>query len=426
MDIARHTALKIIYEIEVNDAYSNIVLSDTLNKNRNNLSNKDINFISELVYGTITWKLTIDYIISKYSKIRINKISKWILNILRMSIYQIVFLDKVPKSATVNEAVKLAKKYGVKSTGFVNAILRKVEKEDYIKLQDVENEIKRISLLESIPEWLVKKLLEEYTPEEVKEICKYSNVHPKMTIRINKLKATKAELIEKLKERNIQYEEMQDEDFLNLKIKDLANLDLFKEGMFTLQDLSAGKAAKMLSPKARELVLDACSAPGGKTTHLAELMGNNGKIIAWDLYNNRLNLVNQNANRLGISIIKTEARDASVFYEEYTENFDKILLDVPCLGIGVIKRKPDIKWKRKTEDIQEIVQIQKEILENCSKYLKKGGELVYSTCSILKDENENVIEDFLKRNNNFEKIEEVKIKTNEEADGFYICKIKKH
>ena len=341
MDIARHTALKVIHEIEANGAYSNIALSDVLNKNRSNLNNKDINFISELVYGTVAWKLTIDYIISTYSSIKLNKISKWVLNILRLAVYQIVFLDKIPKSAAVNEAVKLTKKYGARSSGFVNAILRKIEKEDYIKLQKIEDEVKSISLLESMPEWLVQKLLEDYTVEEVREICKCSNIHPKVTVRINKLKTTKTELLAKLEERNIQYEETQDEDFLNLKIKDLANLDLFKEGMFTAQDLSAGKTSKILLPKAQELVLDACSAPGGKTTHLAEIMGNKGKIIAWDLYESRLNLVNQNANRLGINIIKTETRDSSVLYEEYIETFDKILLDVPCLGIGVIKRKPD-------------------------------------------------------------------------------------
>ena len=163
---------------------------------------------------------------------------------------------------------------------------------------------------------------------------------------------------------------------------------------------------------------------GGKTTHLAEIMNNKGKIIAWDLYNSRLNLVKQNAERLGIDIIETEEKDSSIFEDKYINKFDKILLDVPCLGIGVIKRKPDIKWQRKKEDIQEIIKIQLNILENCSKYLKTGGELVYSTCSILKAENEDLIRRFLKDNNKFEIVKEIKIKTNEEADGFYICKIK--
>lgn len=425
MDIARETALKVLYDIDTKNGYSNIVLSEALDKNRSKLNEKDIGFISELVYGTVTWKLTIDYIISKYSKTKVNKISKWILNILRMSAYQIVFLDKIPKSATVNEAVKLSKRYGARSSGFVNAILRKIEKEDYNQLNYIDDEVKKISLVDSIPEWLVKELLKDYTLEEVTEICRCSNVRPKVTIRINRLKTEKSRLIEQLKQRNIGYEETKDEDFLNLKVKDLANIDLFKEGMFTAQDLSAGQTAKVLCPKEGEVVLDACSAPGGKTTHLAELMKNKGTIFAWDLYNSRLKLVNENARRLGVSIISTEEKDSSVFDEQYLNKFDKILLDVPCLGIGVIKRKPDIKWQRRIDDITEITKIQQNILQNCSKYLKCGGELVYSTCSILKEENENIVKEFLNNNKNFNLIEEIKIKTNEEADGFYIAKIKK-
>lgn len=425
MDIARETALKVLYDIDTKNGYSNIVLSEALDKNRSKLNEKDIGFISELVYGTVTWKLTIDYIISKYSKTKVNKISKWILNILRMSAYQIVFLDKIPKSATVNEAVKLSKRYGARSSGFVNAILRKIEKEDYNQLNYIDDEVKRISLVASMPEWLVKELLKDYTLEEVTEICRCSNIRPKVTIRINRLKTEKSRLIEQLKQRNIGYEETKDEDFLNLKVKDLANIDLFKEGMFTAQDLSAGQTAKVLCPKEGEVVLDACSAPGGKTTHLAELMKNKGTIFAWDLYNSRLKLVNENARRLGVSIISTEEKDSSVFDEQYLNKFDKILLDVPCLGIGVIKRKPDIKWQRRIDDITEITKIQQNILQNCSKYLKCGGELVYSTCSILKEENENIVKEFLNNNKNFNLIEEIKIKTNEEADGFYIAKIKK-
>ncbi len=425
MDVARETALKVLYNIDKKKGYSNIVLSEALDKNRTKLNERDIGFISELVYGTVTWKLTIDYIISKYSSVKVNKISKWILNILRMSTYQIVFLDKIPKSATVNEAVKLSKKYGAKSSGFVNAILRKIEKEDYNKLNEINDDVKRISLLESMPEWLVQELLKDYPLEEVTEICRCSNLHPKITIRINRLRTEKSTLVEQLKQRNIEFEYTEDEEFLNLKIKDLANIDLFKEGMFTAQDLSAGQTAKVLCPKEEEIVLDACSAPGGKTTHLAELMNNKGRIIAWDLYNSRLKLVNDNARRLGIDIIKTEEKDSSVFDEKYLNKFDKILLDVPCLGIGVIKRKPDIKWQRKFEDIKEISKIQQKILQNCSKYLKYGGELVYSTCSILKEENENIISEFIKCNKDFKLIEEIKIQTSEKADGFYICKIKK-
>ena len=180
-----------------------------------------------------------------------------------------------------------------------------------------------------------------------------------------------------------------------------------------------------MNPQPGELVLDACSAPGGKTTYMAELMKNKGKIEAWDIHEHRTKLVEQNAQRLGINIIETKVKDASLYDESFKEKFDKILLDVPCLGIGVIKRKPDIKWKRKPEDVKNITEIQKKILDNCSKYLKKNGVMVYSTCSILEKENKDVIDEFLKENNEFyiEPNEVRDILPNEEKDGFFICKI---
>lgn len=423
----REIALKTIYKITQEQAYSNLALDEELKQNRNTLNEKDIGLISEITYGVTTWKLTLDTIIKKYSKIKLKKISPWIINILRMGIYQIIFLDKIPKSAAVNESVNLAKRYGhTSSSNFVNAILRKVEKNDYEELFQIKDNIERISKTTSMPEWIVKKLIEENGIEKTKEICENSNLHPKVTIRINKLKNTKQELENKLKEKNIEFEETEFEDFLILnKVKNLENIDLFKEGKFTIQDISAGLTAKVLEPKENETVLDACSAPGGKTTYMAELMNNKGNIEAWDIHEHRTKLVIKNAERLGINIIKTDTKDATKYYEKLEEKFDKILLDVPCLGIGVIKRKPDIKWQRKEEDVEEITKIQKKILENCSKYLKKDGELVYSTCSILKDENENVINEFLKNNSQFTKKYEKTIFPSEKQDGFFICKLQK-
>ena len=259
---------------------------------------------------------------------------------------------------------------------------------------------------------------------------------PKITIRVNRIKTTPSELKLKLDERNIEYSETKIEEFINLKkVKNIENLDLFKEGYFTIQDLSAGLTAISLNPKPNEYVLDACSAPGGKTTHIAELMQNKGNIEAWDIHEHRVKLVQKNAKRLGIDIIKTDVQDAMEFNEKYVEKFDKILLDVPCLGIGVIKRKPDIKWQRKQEDIEKITNIQKNILQNCSKYLKPNGILVYSTCSILEDENMAIIEEFLNENKEFEKTNiiinqkeingKITIMPNEEQDGFFICKLQK-
>ena len=437
MDKVRELALKSLYKIEKDEAYSNIVLDETIKKNKDILDSRDIGLISELVYGVTTWKLTLDEIIKKHSKIRLKKISPWILNILRMGTYQIIFLDKIPKSASVNESVNLAKKYGNKgSIGFTNAVLRKIEKKDYEELNNIEDAKERISKTCSMPMWIVEKLVEEKGEIEAEQICIASNLKPKLTVRINSLKTTPKDFIEKLeevektKQKEITYEPTSQENFINLKhIKNLENLELFKQGFFTVQDLSAGLSAKILNPKPGEKVLDCCSAPGGKTTYLAEIMKNEGYIEAWDIHEHRVKLVKENSKRLGIKIIETKIKDATEYDRSYNEKFDKILLDVPCLGIGVIKRKPDIKWQRKPEDIEEITNLQKRILQICSKYLKPNGTLVYSTCSILKEENQNIIESFLKENQNFAYFDEnnkyFDINTNDKQDGFFICKLLK-
>lgn len=445
IDKTREVALKTLYKIDKEEMYSNLALNEMIKQNRSNLNSRDIGLISEIVYGTISWKLTIDEIIKKYSSIKMKKISPWILNILRMGIYQIIFLDKIPKSAAVNESVNLAKRYGHKgSSNFVNAILRKVSKEDIEEFNKIENSIERISKTTSTPEWIVEELLKEKNEKEVEKICKSFNIKPKISIRVNRLKTTKDELKEKLKERNINCQDGKLNDFLTIDgLKDIENLDLFKEGYFTVQDESAGMASIVLNPLENEFVLDACSAPGGKTTYLAEIMNNKGKIIAWDIYEHRLNLIKQNYKRLGINIIETNLNDATIYKEEYFEKFDKILLDVLCLGIGVIRRKPDIKWQRQKENINEITKIQMQILETCSKYLKKGGELVYSTCSIFEEENQNIIDVFLNKNPEYEisryeniannveisryLVEDkyIKIYPNDTNDGFFICKIYK-
>lgn len=430
IDKTRELALKILYKIDKEQAYSNIILNEEIKLNRKRLGDKDIALISEIVYGVTTWKLTLDEIVKKYSKIRLKKISSWILNILRMGAYQIIFLDKIPKSAAVNESVNLAKRYGHNSSSnFVNAILRKIEKKDYEDFFQIDDNIEKISKTTSMPVWIIKELLKNNKIEDVEQICKNSNIKPKTTIRINNLKTTKEEIIKKLKEKEINYIETDFEDFLVLeKLKNIENLDLFKNGYFTIQDISAGLTAKMLNPMPGENILDACSAPGGKTTYIAELMKNEGNIEAWDIHKHRTSLVDQNADRLGINIIKTKEKDATVYDESLCEKFDKILLDVPCLGLGVIKRKPDIKWKRSIEDIKVITQIQQKVLENCAKYLKKGAVLVYSTCSILTEENENIIKKFLDKNNNFKIVQNgiINIIPDEEKDGFFICKLQKN
>lgn len=438
IDKAREIALKVLYNIDKNGAYSNIALDEELkrvrsSKNYKEIDKRDVSFISEIVYGTTSWRLTIDEIIKKHSNIKIKKISTWILNILRMSIYQILFLDKVPKSAAVNEGVNLAKRYGhTASRNYVNAILRKVDKKDYEEFWEIKDDVERISKTNSIPTWIVEELLKQNTYEEVEKICKVSNLKPKLYIRVNKLKNDKQTLIKELEKEEIKVrKENELEDFLVVKgAKKIEELKTYKEGRFSIQDELAGYIPIVLGPKPNEKILDACSSPGGKTTYIAQLMQNTGEIEAWDLHEHRIKLVEKEVKRLGITNINTKVKNAMIYEKEYLESFDKILLDVPCLGIGVLKRKPDIKWQRKREDICKITKIQKAILENCSKYLKHGGILVYSTCSIFEEENEDIIYKFLEKNSEFEiqNIQEqqfLKIYQNEKTDGFFICKMKR-
>ena len=427
IDKVRELALKVLYKIDKEEAYSNIALNEILNANREKLTSKDIGLISEIIYGVTTWKLTLDVIIIKHSKIKMKKISTWVVNILRMGIYQILFLDKIPQSAAVNESVNLAKRYGHNSSAnFVNAVLRKISMVDYAELFKIENPIERISKTTSMPVWIIEELLKDrdYNISNVRKICGNLVQRPNITIRRNNLKINKEEFEKQLKERNINFTEIEEnKDFYIVeKIKNIENLDMFQKGYFTVQDLSAGMSAYMLEPKENEYILDACSAPGGKTTYIAELMNNKGKILAWDLYEARTNLIKENAQRLGINIINTETNDATKYKAEYNEKFDKILLDVPCMGIGVIKRKPDIKWHRKPEDLKVISKVQYEILENCSKYVKKGGTIIYSTCSILEKENHGIIQKFLEKNPIYTTTE-IKIEPTEKQDGFYIAKL---
>lgn len=451
IDKAREVALKTLYKIDKEEAYSNIALDEMLKQNRNHLNEKDIGLISEIVYGVTSWKLTLDEIVKKYSNIKLKKISPWILNILRMSIYQIIFLDKIPKSAAVNEGVNLAKRYGHKSSsGFVNAVLRKVTKKDYEEMFQIENGVERISRSTSMPIWIIEELLKENIPiEKIENICKNSNKRPKVSIRVNQLKITKQDLKEKLRNEGFETEEGVLNDFLIFnKVKNIEQMKEFKQGLFTVQDEAAGLTALVLNPGKREIILDACSSPGGKTTYIAEIIEDNAKIQAWDIHEHRTKLVKSAAKRLGLNSIETRTNDATIYKEEYKEMFDKILLDVPCLGLGVLRRKPDIKWQRKKEDIDRIKKIQYQILNNCSKYLKNGGEIVYSTCSIIREENIGVIEKFLQENSRFElqKIilpenekngkyyfekfliegKYLQVYQNEKTDGFFICKMKKN
>lgn len=418
---ARELAINVLYKIEFGEGYSNVTLDKELNKS--DLDYVDKAFASELVYGVLTWKITIDEIIKMYSSIKIKKISPWILNILRIGVYQIAFLDKVPESAAVNESVKLAKQYGHEaSSKFVNAILRKIEKNEMEKLLTymstkpmLEDEI--ISVVTSHPLWLVDELLKEYDKKFVTEFLNANNMTPEITIRSNRLINSRDELYKLLLLRKFDCRKGNLPD--SIKVKKMTD---FKNKLYTVQDEAAQLACLKLNPQAGEAVLDACSAPGGKTTYLAEIMQNKGEIIAWDVHPHRVRLVEETAQKLDISIIHAMVHDATVYMPNYKEIFDKILLDVPCSGIGVIRKKPDIKWTRKLEDFDELTRTQEKILDACSEYLKHGGRMVYSTCTVFKRENEEQVERFLLTHSDFKLVEQIKLFPNvNDTDGFFIA-----
>lgn len=422
---ARELAINVLYKVEFGEGYSNVTLDKELNKS--DLEPIDKAFASELVYGVLTWKITLDEIIKMYSSIKIKKISPWILNILRIGIYQIVFLDKVPESAAVNESVKLAKQYGHEaSSKFVNAILRKIEKNEMEKLLAhiatkpiLEDEI--ISIVTSHPLWMVDELLKEYDKKFVTELLNANNITPEITLRSNRLKTTRDELYKLLLLKKIDCKKGNLED--SIKVRKMSD---FKGKLFSVQDEAAQLACLKLAPKADEVVLDACSAPGGKTTYLAEIMENKGQIEAWDIHPHRVRLVEEAAKKLDINIIHATVHDATIIMPNYKEKFDKILLDVPCSGLGVIRKKPDIKWTRQPEDFEELMSVQEKILDTCSEYLKKGGRMVYSTCTVLKRENEEQIEKFLLTHSDFMLVEQTKLFPNvNETDGFYIAVLEK-
>ena len=385
------------------------------------MNNEGKAFVSALVYGVLDRKITLDFVLSKFMKTPIKKTAPFTLCVLRTALYQIMFMDKVPESAAVNEAVKLIKKSKEnRNAGFVNAVLRSVLRTENLIPQG--ESIKDLSLRFSAPEWIVESFVCDYGKETAIKLLEESLKFAPVTLRVNTLKTNTDELKEKLGTKS------DDTVFLNSLILekgfDLANNELYKQGLFHVQDLASQKAISVLCPKPNERVLDICAAPGGKTFTMAELMENNGEIIACDLYEHRVGLIDDGAKRLGINIIKPIVSDAEIFNEALGE-FDVVLCDVPCSGLGVIRRKPDIKYKTEN-DFTELCEIQYKILCNAVKYLKSGGKILYSTCTLRRAENEDIVNRFLNEHNCFKKVTEKTLMPHiDKTDGFYYALLEK-
>jgi 16S rRNA (cytosine967-C5)-methyltransferase len=436
MDRARQTALNILMKVLEKGGYSHLVLDEALKDSR--LKPLDRTFATELVYGTIRHLKTLDHYIAAFSKLPLKKISKPVLNILRMGVYQILFM-RVPASAAVNESVELGKRYGHKaSAGFVNALLRKVANEHtHVAPQKLQDQY-------SFPSWMIQMWQEQLGEDFTRALMEGLNQKPKTTIRVNTLKTDILSVKDVFTKNGIAWEEGRFvKEALIIKESGIETLEGFREGLFTVQDESSMMAGQLLDPKPMDTVLDICAAPGGKSAYMASLMGNKGSLLSADLHPHRVELLKKNLERLGVCMAKTQVMDAMVYQPTLCDQFDKVLVDVPCSGLGVIRKKPEIKWEKSKEDVVALSELQYRILKTVSNYVKVGGSLVYSTCTINRDENEHVVDLFLKEHPSFDK-EDIRyllpkgVFTDEKphhfvtlyphlhgVDGFFIAKIKR-
>lgn len=395
---ARQIAFEILLKIEKDKAYSNLAIDSAVKAFCPDST--DCAFISRLVYGVTERKITLDYIISGCLSQPISKLKKEVLVILRLGTYQLVFSDKIPASAAVNESVKLAKnnKCGF-ATGLVNAVLRKVANDGFTIPEDTDN-VKRISVLYSAPEELVKFLSYHYGESNAEEFLKAALQPKKIIIRVNTVKTTPEELKFLLEKEGVGVNETSVPNAFQINVnKAVYELESYKKGLFHVEDISSQLCIEALAPFENCTMIDVCAAPGGKSFTAAEYMNNKGVLFSCDIYESRTDLIKEGAERLGLDCIKPFVNDASQFNENFPKS-DRVLCDVPCSGMGIISKKPEIKYK-KLDDIKELLPIQRKILETASKYVKNGGRLVYSTCSVNPNENRKICDAFLKEHPEF-------------------------
>lgn len=401
---ARELALKVVNDVDVNGAYANIALAKALG--RQALSDQDRRFATELIYGTVRAGATLDWFIGHYSSRPAHKIAPIIRNILRLGMYQIFFLDKVPVSAACNEAVNLTKKYGHQGTvKFVNAVLRNAARHpEKAAFPERENNLVQYLALKYFhPEWLVKIWLERLGPLECEKLLEVNNITPPLSLRTNTLKATRDEILNDLRSHGVECEPSHwtPEGILCSSYPSLGSFAPLQNGLVQVQDESSMLVGHVLSAQPGEFVIDTCGAPGGKSTHIAALMNNCGRVLSTDLHDHKLALTRDNSTRLGIDIIETRALDATQIGELYTAQADRVLVDAPCSGLGVIRRKPDSRWRKTEALLKDLPKLQLAILQSAAQCVKKGGILVYSTCTTEPQENEYVVNRFLADRDDF-------------------------
>lgn len=400
---SRFIAVAILEKIEKNQSFSNLLLNDAVKKH--DLSDQDRGLLTELIYGVIQNKLLLDYQLEPFIK-NPKKVENWVTQLLRLSLYQMTQLDKVPTHAIVNEAVRIAKHRGHKGiSGFVNGVLRSIDRQGVRSPEDITDPVTHLSIKYSYPKWIIELLIEEVGKEETEKIAQSLSKRAKVSLRVNTALKPIDEVIDQLTHEGFEVRKSKvARDGLVCENGLPVQSDLFKNGTITVQDESSMLVAEAMQISGSDRILDACAAPGGKTTHMATYLNSSkGSIVALDISKNKLNKVIENAERLGVSeYIETKALDARKSGDVFdVQSFDKILVDAPCSGLGLMRRKPDIRYQKSIDDIYSLQKVQLDILHNVAPLLKKGGRLLYSTCTITVKENNEVIEAFLREHPDF-------------------------
>ena len=425
----RELVLDMLLQITRDGEYSHIVIKNVLDKYQY-LDKRERAFITRVVNGTLERMIEIDYIINLFSKVKVNKMKPLIRTILRSSVYQMKYMDSVPDSAICNEAVKLAGKRGfVNLKGFVNGVLRNISRNlDKINYPDEKDKVSYLSMKYSLPDWLVKQWLNVYDEETVKTIGSAFLEEKPLTVRFNERKIKKEDLVGILKKEGVTVGEVPEIPCaLYLSGYDhLSALPSFCEGLYQVQDLSSMQVALWSEVKEGDQVLDVCAAPGGKSIHIAELLNGTGHVEARDLTEYKVDLLRDNIERSGLTNIEAVCQDATVYDPDKKKSADIVIADLPCSGLGVLGKKPDLRYKMNEKTEADLVELQRKILSVVKDYVKPDGKLLYSTCTIHREENEGNVEWFLKEYPEFELVKDKQmIPGKDTGDGFYIAIIKR-
>lgn len=437
----RDLAIDLLERIEFQGTYSNLAIDEALRQN--DIGAADRNLLTELVYGVTQRRLTLDYYIDSF--LRNKSLESWVRQNLRIALYQSVYLDRIPAHAIVNEAVKIAKKKGHRGiSNLVNGVLRNIQRQGLPSLELINDPIERLSIAYSMPVWFVKISLERLGESETKKLLQSLNERPRLSVRVNLSKMSREEVVVELEKEGIIAQASEYSPYGILIEKGHPQYSaLFEEGILTIQDESSMLVAPALDVEANHQVLDACSAPGGKATHIASEFlksSENGKIMALDLYPNKIKKINENAERQGVADrLEPMQLDALKTPEKFGEKqFDRVLVDAPCSGFGLMRRKPEIRYNKSLKDLKDLADVQYKILSAAAQTVKSNGQMIYSTCTFTEEENQQVIEKFLRENPDFKPLpltqitEKIELNENKNTvtiypheygmDGFFISK----